>query len=226
MRCKCPRLGDGRITDQVGASGGEWHQDFAYGVPDTEETIAVTGWLPLQETTAEMGAINLIKGGHRAAYLRGNGHTLPHHVGWGNGEENPTAYMQLDEGPEGTLGEPVAVHVPENHFILMSNCIPHKGGSNDSNVMRWSFDMRWIDARMPAGFPTIPVVRGSDPTWHPDYEMVRNLGPGLKHPWTDEKAGIHKTQFEQRRERIARIKGDSPVLKSAEEVLQDRQRRH
>ena len=89
MRCKCPNH---NMTDQVGASGGEWHQglvpprlcrpscpaltlliassDLAYGIPDGEETIAITGWLPLQETSAEMGTINVIAGGHRAASAR------------------------------------------------------------------------------------------------------------------------------------------------------------
>ena len=79
FRCKCPNH---NMTDQVGASGGEWHQDLAYGSPDSEETIAVTGWLPLQATDAKMGTIRVISGGHRTAYRRGNGHTLPHHVGW------------------------------------------------------------------------------------------------------------------------------------------------
>ena len=138
MRCKCPNH---NMTDQVGASGGEWHQDLAYGIPDGEETIAITGWLPLQETSAEMGTINVIAGGHRAAYLQAAGGTLPHHVGWGNemkvdGVSNPTAFMQLDEDPEGVLGEAVAVHVPEDHFVLLSNVIPHKGGANETDVMR------------------------------------------------------------------------------------------
>lgn len=205
FRCKCPNH---NMTDQVGASGGEWHQDLAYGSPDGEETIAVTGWLPLQATTAEMGTLRLIKGGHRAAYLRGNGHTLPHRVGWGNemsvaGIGNPTAFMQLEEDPEGQLGEAVDVECPEGHFILMSNLLPHKGGINSSSVMRWSFDMRWIDARMPAGVPTVPVSRPQTPGWEPDYAFCPNLGPNLKHPWTDHKTDIHMQQAAQRKTTIA-----------------------
>ena len=40
MRCKCPNH---NMTDQVGASGGEWHQDLAYGIPDGEETLRLFG---------------------------------------------------------------------------------------------------------------------------------------------------------------------------------------
>lgn len=167
-----------------------------------------------------MGTINVIKGGHRRAYHQGAGHTLPHFVGYGNDMSedagassgaikvnNPTAFMQLVDKPEGALGEPVAVYVPDGSVILMSNIIPHKGGTNKTDVMRWSWDMRWIDARMPAGFPTVPVLRGSEPAgWSPDYEMVGNRGPNLKHPWTDHKTTIHIKQAERRRKELEAIK--------------------
>ena len=35
--------------------------------------------------------------------------------------------------------------------------------------------MRWIDSRLPAGFPTGPVQR-VEPGWSPDFEMVPNIG--------------------------------------------------
>ena len=211
FRCKCPNQ---NMTDQVGASGGEWHQDLAYGSPDGEETIAVTGWLPLQATSTEMGTINVISGGHRSAYRRGNGRTLTHHVGWGNemnvpGIGSPTAYMQLNDDPEGDLGESVAVEVPENHFVLMSNIIPHKGGTNSSHVMRWSFDMRWVDSRLPAGFPTVPVSRPAEEVeygWVPDFKMRPNLGPGMKHLWTDKKMAIHEQQAQEKKAAVAKLK--------------------
>jgi hypothetical protein len=123
-----------------------------------------------------------------------------------DGVHNPTAFMQLDEDPEGVLGEAVDVVVPEGHFALMSSVIPHKGGTNSSDVMRWSFDMRWIDARLPAGFPTVPVSRPHAAGWQPDYKYRDNLGPGMKHKWSDHKMQIHMKQVEERARQIEELK--------------------
>merc|ERR1712050_156326 len=85
--------------------------------------------------------------------------------------------------------------------ILTSNIIPHRGLENRSSVMRWTIDLRFVDSRLPAGAPTIPIRKAEDPNFVPDFKFVQgpiNPAKERSHPWARQKAETHAVQAERK----------------------------
>lgn len=114
-----------------------FHQDAAVLLPEADETLVVTTWIPLVDATAENGTLWLYPGLHQGELRR--------HVrcpyGWTIApEQMPT-------------GSPITIPVKKGGLILLHCRTPHGSGPNLSDEVRWSLDLRWNDARKPGGRP-------------------------------------------------------------------------
>ena len=142
-------------------------RDACYVNPDAADSIAVTVWMPLCDSTSLNGAMQYINGGHIGAVLDSKlrvakavgaatnaGRTLEHvrEAGWRvPGAPPTTSFMILTEDrlPD---GEVVTVEVAAGEMILSSNMIPHQSLPNHSDSVRLSFDWRMQDMRLPHGW--------------------------------------------------------------------------
>eukprot|EP01043_Picozoa_sp_COSAG02_P034145 COSAG02_NODE_2372_length_9029_cov_5.008735_1_plen_430_part_00 len=190
--------------------------------PDAQDTIAVTFWMPLCDSTAENGTMQYIRGGHIGAHqdptLRcsinavDEGRTLEHvrEPGYGvEGAPPTTGYMLIAEDNL-PRGEAATVAVTEGELIVTSNLIPHRSLSNSSESIRISVDWRLQDVRCPHGWAQQSgstagreeaggcwqISKQDEPEWQPDWQLLP--GPDAAktplHPWSwiDVEGGFHR----------------------------------
>jgi hypothetical protein len=112
-----------------------WHQDLGYLDPEADGTSMVNFWVPLVDTTMEMGGLQVIPGSHRwgllphqriGGYLGIAGETLP---------------------PHQVVDCPVAL----GGVLMIRHKTVHRSIPNRSGKVRWSLDLRYSDPRMPTG---------------------------------------------------------------------------
>ncbi|MBT7861234.1 MAG: phytanoyl-CoA dioxygenase family protein [Gemmatimonadetes bacterium] len=114
------------------------HQDAGVLLPEADETMVVTTWIPLVDATVETGTLQVYPRMH-------HGEIREHVSAPGYGLTiNPELL------PE---GEPVTVPVAKGGVLLLHGRTPHGSDLNRSDIVRWSMDLRWNDARLPAGRP-------------------------------------------------------------------------
>ncbi len=135
-----PKLPDGftgpDYEDFAGKSPA--HQDAGVLLPEADETMVVTTWIPLVDATVETGTLQVYPRMH-------HGEIREHISAPGYGLTiNPELL------PE---GEPLTVPVAKGGVLLLHGRTPHGSDINRSDVVRWSMDLRWNDARLPTGRP-------------------------------------------------------------------------
>jgi phytanoyl-CoA hydroxylase len=127
-----------------------WHQDAGVMMPEAETSDVITCWLPLGDATAQMGCMDVIPGIVEGGYLRhqkAGGTTIVPDV-------MPQAEARVMDCKKGDL-------------VLMSRFTPHRSGVNDSDLCRWSLDMRYQPTGQHTGrtgHPDFVVRSASDPT--------------------------------------------------------------
>ena len=104
-----------------------WHQDAGVMMPEAEDTRIVTCWLPLVDATVENGCMQVLPG--RRRYLRHE--PMPEQ---GVTTVSPAVLPQV---------EPVALPCKQGDVLLFDKFTPHSSTPNDSNVCRWSLDLRY-----------------------------------------------------------------------------------
>ncbi len=154
IRAKLPATDDyaGGLSQSEWARSTAWHQDLAVLLPEADETLVVTSWIPLVDADAGNGTLRIIPGCHNEP--------LRHHVRPPVGEGG-----SYTVAPEELLDtEPVTVPVQRGGLILLHCRTPHGSERNRSEGIRWSMDLRWNDARMPNGRPQLPgmLVRSEE----------------------------------------------------------------
>ena len=130
LRPKIPRYDYGAVP---------WHQDSGYTEPFCDRSLMLTVWLPLVDATPERGCLWVQPGVHR-------GQVLTHQTRPGK------AYLVI---PDEALPpvEPVCVPVKKGGVLLLTNRTPHASFENTTDVVRWSMDLRYQDARLPTNAP-------------------------------------------------------------------------
>ena len=129
---------------QLGAT--PWHQDNGVVNEEADETDMITVWFPLTEATIENGCLAVVPGSHRAGLL-------PHCPA---SAENRSGF---------------GVHIRERHFahdrslplpmkrgtaLIMHRRTVHSSLSNESDHVRWSFDLRYNPIGQPTGRGAFP----------------------------------------------------------------------
>jgi ectoine hydroxylase-related dioxygenase (phytanoyl-CoA dioxygenase family) len=130
-----------KLPETIGAA--DWiqqspfHQDAAVLLPEADDTLIVTSWIPLVDATEENGTLRIFPGLHTGS--------IRTHVrcpyGWAIAE---------GEMPE---GDPVTLPIRKGDVIFIHCRTPHGSGPNRTDRVRWSLDLRWHDARKPGGRP-------------------------------------------------------------------------
>ena len=154
IRAKLPTTGDyaGNLSSNEWARSTAWHQDLGVLLPEADDTLIVTSWIPLVDADAVNGTLRVLPGSHHDPLRR---HVRP------SGEDGGSYSVAPDELPD---VEPVTVPVERGGMILLHCRTPHGSDPNRSDHIRWSMDLRWNDARMPNGRPQLPgmLVRSAE----------------------------------------------------------------
>lgn len=114
-----------------------FHQDAAVLLPEADDTLVITSWIPLVDADAANGTLCVFPRLHRGDILR--------HV------RCPYGWM-VDPALLPT-SEPVVLPVRRGGLVLLHGRTPHGSLPNSSDTVRWSLDLRWNDARKPCGRP-------------------------------------------------------------------------
>ena len=147
VRPKIPRMDRGVVP---------WHQDSGYFSPHCDQDLVLTCWIPLVEATVENGCLQVLPRAHRQGVMR-------HYTG------GPNGYLAIDDPDLPQTGEPLAVPVPLGGVLLLTNRTPHCSTPNNTDVVRWSLDLRYQDARVPNNIDEAP----QDFTWdRPESEIA------------------------------------------------------
>ncbi len=152
IRPKLPATGDyeGGVSSSEWATFTSFHQDAGVLLPEADDTLVVTTWIPLVDTNETNGTLMV--------YPRCHKEPLRTHFHPSSGSNWAIAE---DEMPE---GEPVKVAVKRGGFLMMHCRTPHGSQPNRADTIRWSMDLRWNDARKANGRPHLPgmLVRSQE----------------------------------------------------------------
>lgn len=126
----------GRGNSNLARTG--WHQDAAVIVESAEHVPILTAWVAITDATPQMGCMQAVAGSHR---WQGLGLHCPGKSGLGE------IYI-----PPGLVGDHTLTHlsVKAGGVVLLHKNTWHGAGPNQSDRMRWSFDLRY----QPPGHPT------------------------------------------------------------------------
>ena len=144
IRPKLPQDGDYFHWTQRSS----FHQDAAVLLPEADDSLVVTTWIPLVDADEINGTLQVYPNCHKGP--------IRTHVkvpdGW---------TITDDEKPE---GEPVTIPVERGGLIMLHCRTPHGSQPNRAGTIRWSMDVRWNDARKPNGRPFFPgmLVRSEE----------------------------------------------------------------
>ena len=132
-----PNLRANEVRAHIGLT--DWHQDRGVALDQADQTDMVTIWLAITDATPENGCLQLIPGQHR-------GQMLPHCP------KRQTAIA------DGFLDENAAIPapVPAGGALILHPLTPHSSLPNNSDGIRWSFDLRYNVTGQPTGRDHFP----------------------------------------------------------------------
>jgi phytanoyl-CoA hydroxylase len=110
-------------------------QDSGYFEPYCDLGLILTVWLPLVDATEERGCLWVMPRVHQGGIFF----------------HKPDAMAHYLEIPDEEFGgrQAVAAPVPKGGILLLTNRTPHAGFENQTDVVRWSMDLRYQSATLP-----------------------------------------------------------------------------
>ncbi len=136
-----PRDDEGNVI--YGAA--PWHQDCGVVNPEADETDMITVWFPLMDTDEENGCLQVVPGSHRGEDM------LTHCPGGKDVQGN----LLIPES-EFEAGKAVAVPLKKGDALFFTKYTVHSSFPNNSNRIRWSFDLRYNPVGQPTGREFLP----------------------------------------------------------------------
>ena len=130
-----------------------WHQDAIFFHEEADTTFVLTVWIPLCDTTEENGCLRVMPRihKHRTVY-------------WG------------DSLPDGDW---VSVPMKKGDVIFIHKLTPHSSGTNNTDTIRWSMDIRYQKRGTPTGrafWPSFDARSRLSPDSETDYRNGGRLG--------------------------------------------------
>ena len=122
-----------------------WHQDCGVVNPEADETLMITVWFPLMDTDEENGCLQVVPGSHRGADM------LTHCPGGKDVQGN----LLIPES-EFEIGKAVAVPLKKGDALFFTKYTVHSSFPNNSDRIRWSFDLRYNPVGQPTGRAFLP----------------------------------------------------------------------
>ncbi len=146
-RLKPPqRLLDGALAEYSNVGMTTWHQDFGAVMDEAAGTDMLTVWVAMTDVTEEMGCLVAIPGSHRERTL------TMHCPGVVNAAENYIPVPLLER--HGVPPQPLPCR--RGTVILLTKFTEHGALPNESDRLRWSFDLRYQPTGQPTGRPAFP----------------------------------------------------------------------
>jgi ectoine hydroxylase-related dioxygenase (phytanoyl-CoA dioxygenase family) len=146
-------------------SATEWHQDQGVATALVDHTEMLTVWFPVFDTTIENGCLCVVPESHKRGLLL--------HCPSKPGQVFDLRIPEVIRGSNG-----VAVEMKRGSALFMHRLTMHSSLRNQSNGVRWSFDLRY----QPVGQPT-----GRD--WLPSFVARSRAAPSQEihdwHRWAD-----------------------------------------
>ena len=116
----------------------DWHQDQGVHLPEADNTDMLTVWLPITDATEENGCLCAIPGSHNEG--------LTVHC--------PTPGARIPAELLG--GKPVSLPIRRGGALFLNRRTKHASLTNDSDSIRWSFDLRYHPVGQATGRPWFP----------------------------------------------------------------------
>ncbi len=137
-----------------------WHQDLGVIDPEADKSEVISVWVAVTEATVENGCLVVIPGSHK-------GELVPHCPdGEKHGNHQPSTIPDkfLDKGKSRPLP------IPQGATIFFQKTLMHSALANESDTVRWSFDLRYNPVGQPNGRSWYPgfVARSRE---NPDSEL-------------------------------------------------------
>lgn len=173
-----------------------WHQDSGYFSPHCDEDLILTCWMPLVDATVENGCLQVLPRTHRQGVIR-------HYT---NG---PNGYLAIGDEDLPPI-KPIAVPVPLGGALFMTNRTPHCSTPNTTDVVRWSLDLRYQDAKVPNNVGELPQEYDPDrPTpeiacYPPEADFI------IQSPSAPEAVCRTAAEFDQIRQRYQTLRPPGP----------------
>ena len=114
-----------------------WHQDSGYFMPLCDNYLVLTVWIPLVDATARNGCMQILPRAHRQG-------VSTHHTG-GNAGFLVIEDQDLPLPPD----RAITAECPLGGVVLMTNMTPHSSTPNESDIVRWSIDLRYQGSEVP-----------------------------------------------------------------------------
>lgn len=160
----CPKNENGRV--QLGKT--PVHQDNGVVTPDADETEMLTVWFPLWDADVKNGCLCVWPGSHKQGLL----------------DHCPTN-LGLQVPGKLLTGKAVSIPMKQGSALFMHRRTLHASHANNSNAVRWSFDLRYNPIGQPTGrdmFPGFVARSRQEPetelhdaqAWHQLWEDTRD----------------------------------------------------
>lgn len=136
-----------------------WHQDAGVVNPDADESDILTVWFPLMDADEENGCLQVVPGSHRSDLMT-------HCPGM---KSSSPSGLQIPES-EFEVGKAQAVPLKKGDVLFMTKFTVHSSLPNNSDRIRWSFDLRYNPIGQSTGRTSFPgfVARSRS---NPDSEL-------------------------------------------------------
>ena len=113
--------------------------------PDADDSDILTVWFPLMDTDEENGCLQVVPGSHRSdlmTHCPGLGHASP-------------SGLQIPES-EFEVGKALPIPLKKGDALFMSKFTVHSSLPNNSDRIRWSFDLRYNPVGQSTGRTSFP----------------------------------------------------------------------
>ena len=142
-RIKPPRRHLPDIATDANIAATMWHQDSAVTNPEADGTDMLTVWLAVTDATVENGCLVVERGSHRdelAMHCPGKVYSGEIYI--------PESLIDADRV--------APVEVRAGSAVLLHKLTRHGSLDNDSDAIRWSFDLRYQPVGQPTGRSLFP----------------------------------------------------------------------
>ncbi|MDA0321803.1 MAG: phytanoyl-CoA dioxygenase family protein [Verrucomicrobia bacterium] len=127
IRPKLPHWAHGEVP---------WHQDSGYTMAHCDRYLVVTCWIPLVDATIENGCLYVVPGVHK-------GGVFDHYTGGHGG------FLEIPKQSLPGVEAAVPVEMKAGSVLFLTNTTPHASFDNNTEIVRWSMDLRYQSSDVP-----------------------------------------------------------------------------
>lgn len=142
-RIKPPRRSLPPTATDANVAATLWHQDAAVVEPSADDTDTLTVWLAITDATVDNGCLIAVPGSHRGdATLHCPGKVFQSEI------YIPDAVLDTERV--------VPLEVKSGGMVLLDKMTEHGSLENNTDKIRWSFDLRYQPIGQPTGREVFP----------------------------------------------------------------------